>query len=224
MGIAGGTAGRLTLSIALLVLLGAPSGADAQNASALVLEKTGTTVPEVQPYSEIAVGTTVSLQPGARLVFLHYQTCRTVTAVGSTVMFGGLTYTVTGGSTPKEVRTPCPPTVRLRGQSEMAGVLMRSISPEVRLSLSPAFVLVGARADDFAAVRVSQGDTRLLEAPLTGRGFRWPAGTAPLVANTDYELVLVPKADGKTQVTLKFRTERGTSPVAGDHLTLISVD
>src|SRR5437667_8597486 len=159
---AGATPGRLTLSIALLVLLGVPSRADAQNASALVLEKTGATVPEVQPYNEIAVGTTVSLQPGARLVFLHYQTCRTVTAVGGTVAFGGLTYTVTGDSRPKEVRTPCPPTVRLRGQSEMAGVLMRSISPEVKLSLSPTFVLVGARADDFALVRVSQGGTKVL--------------------------------------------------------------
>src|SRR5713101_4107834 len=119
MGIAGRTAGRLTLSIAILVSLGAPSGAEAQNASALVLEKTGATVPEVQPYSEIAVGTTVSLQPGARLVFLHYQTCRTVTAVGSTVVFGGLNYTVTGGSKPEEARTPCPPVVRLRGQGEM---------------------------------------------------------------------------------------------------------
>ena len=219
-----GTARRLTLSIALLVLLGVPSGAEAQNASALVLEKTGATVPEVQPHNEIAVGTTVSLQPGARLVFLHYQTCRTVTAVGSTVEFGGLTYKVTGGSAPKEVATPCPPTVRLRGQSEMAGVVMRSISPEVRLSLSPAFVLVGARADDFAAVRVSQGGMTVLETPLNGRGFRWPAGAAPLVANTDYELVLVPKAGSKTQVSVKFRTERGTSPAAGDRLTLISVD
>lgn len=106
----------------------------------------------------------------------------------------------------------------------MAGVLMRTISPEVRLSISPTFALVGARADDFAAVRVSQGGTALLESPLTGRGFRWPAGAAPLVANTDYELVLVPKAGDKTQVTLKFRTERGTSTAAGDQLTLISVD
>lgn len=218
------TSGRLTLSIAVLALLWVPSGADAQNASALVLEKTGATVPEVQPYSEIAVGATVSLQPGARLVFLHYQTCRTVTAVGGTVAFGGLNYTITGGSKPEEVRSPCPPMVRLRGQSEMAGVLMRTISPEVRLSISPTFALVGARADDFAAVRVSQGGTALLESPLTGRGFRWPAGMVPLVANTDYELVLVPKAGDKTQVTLKFRTERGTSTAAGDHLTLISVD
>ena len=198
--------------------------AEAQNASALVLEKVGVSVPEVQPYSEIAVGTTVSLPPGARLVFLHYQTCKTVTAVGGTVAFGGLTYTVTGGNRPVEVRTPCPPTVRLRGQSEMAGVLMRSISPEVRLSLLPTFVLVGARADDFALVRVSQGGTKVLEAPLSGRGFRWPAGAAPLVANTDYELVLVPKVEDKTRITLQFRAESGTATATGNHLTLISVD
>jgi hypothetical protein len=220
---AGATPGRLTLSIALLVLLGVPSGGDAQNASALVLEKSGTTVPEVQPYSEIAVGTTVSLQPGARLVFHHYQTCRTVTTVGGTVAFGMLTYTITGGSKPEEVRTPCPRTSRVLG-GENPGLVMRR-PPEVRLSLSPTFVLVGVRADDFASVRVSHGSTTLLEAPLSGRRFRWPAGTAPLVANTDYELVLVPKGEGKTQVTLKFRTEREpATAAAGDELTLISVD
>ena len=148
------TVGGLILSLALLAWLGLLSQAVAQSGSALVLEKTGATAPDVQPYSEVPVGVTVSLQPGARLVFLHYQTCRTVTAVGGTVTFGGLTYTITGGNKPEEVRTPCPPTVRLRGQSEMAGVLMRTISPEVRLSLSPVFALVGARADDFASVRL----------------------------------------------------------------------
>ena len=219
------TIGSLTLSLALLVAsLGVPSDAVAQSGSALVLERTGVIVPDVQPYSEIAVGVTVTLQTGARLVFLHYQTCRTVTVVGGTVVFGGLNYTITGGGKPEEVRTPCPPTVRLRGQSEMAGVLMRSISPEVRMSTSPVFALVGGRADDFASVRVSQGGTILLEAPLAGRGFRWPAGTAPLVANTDYELVLVPKSDCKTRITLKFRAEGGASTAAGDRLTLISVD
>ena len=56
------------------------------------------------------------------------------------------------------------------------------------------------------------------------RSFRWPAGTAPLVANTDYELVLVPKVEDKTRITLKFRAETGNLAAAGDHLTLISVD
>src|SRR5438105_13013288 len=89
------TAERFMLGIALLAWLGVPSGAEAQNASALVLEKVGVSVPEVQPYSEIAVGTTVSLPPGARLGFLHYQTCKTVTAGGGSVAFVGLPYTVT---------------------------------------------------------------------------------------------------------------------------------
>jgi len=219
-----GTRGRLTLTIAVLALLGIPGGADAQNASALVLEKNGVTTPEVQPYSEVAVGATLSLQSGTRLVFLHYQTCRTVTVVGGKVAFAAYTYTITGGSKPQEVRTPCPPTVRLRGQGEVAGTLMRSIVPGVRLSTSPAFVLVGDRADDFAAVRVSQGGTILLESPLAGRGFRWPTGAAPLVANADYELVLVPKAADKAGVTVTFRAEGEAPTAAGDQLTLISVD
>ena len=219
-----GAVWRLTLGIAALASLWIPSGADAQNASALVLEKSGATTPDVQPYSEIAVGATLSLQSGARLVFLHYQTCRTVTIVGGKVAFEAYTYTITGGSKPQEVRTPCPPTVRLRGQGEVAGTLMRSIVPGVRLSISPTFVLVGDRADDFAAVRVSQAGATLLEAPLAGRGFRWPTGAAPLVANADYELVLVPKAEGRPRVTVKFRAEGEPATAAGAQLTLISVD
>lgn len=215
-----GAVGLLTLGIAALVSLCVPSGADAQNASALVLEKSGATTPDVQPYSEIAVGATLSLQSGAKLVFLHYQTCRTVTVVGGSVTFGSLAYTTAGGGRPQEVRTPCPPMVRLRGQGEMAGVVMRSISPTVRLSVSPSFVLVGERADDFTAVTVSQDGTMILEAPLAGRGFRWPTSAAPLAVNTNYELRLVPKAADKGRVTVKFRTEGQ----AEDQLTLISVD
>ena len=89
-----GAVWRLTLGISALASLWIPSGADAQNASALVLEKSGATTPEVQPYSEIAVGATVSLSSGAKLVFLHYQTCRTVTVVGGKVAFASYTYTI----------------------------------------------------------------------------------------------------------------------------------
>lgn len=212
--------GLLALGIAALVALCVPSAAAAQNPSALVLEKSGATTPEVQPYSEIAVGATLSLASGTKLVFLHYQTCRTVTLVGGSVTFGGLAYTAAGGARPQEARTPCPPTVRLKGQGEVAGVVMRSISPTVKLSISPSFVLVGERANDFTAMAVSRDGTTLIEAPLAGRGFRWPASAAPLVVNTNYELLLIPKAADKGRVTVKFRTE---GP-AEDQLTLISVD
>lgn len=211
---------HLKLVITLLALLWVPSVAEAQTASALVLEKSGATVPDVQPYTEVAVGTTVSLGSSTKLVFLHYLSCRTVTVVGGHVAFGAYTYTATGGGRPQELRTPCPPMVRLRGQGEVAGVLMRSISPNVRLSVTPSFVLVGERADDFATVRVSRGEATLLEASLAGRGFRWPSGTAPLAVNTDYDLLLVPKAKDQTRVTVRFRTEGQDA----DQLTLISVD
>jgi hypothetical protein len=210
----------LGLGMAVLAWLWAPSVADAQNASALVLEKSGSTTPDVQPYSEIAVGATVALASGAKLVFLHYQTCRTVTVVGGSVTVGAYAYTTTGGSKPQEVRTPCPPMVRLKGQGEVAGVVMRSISPTVRLSVSPSFALVGERADDFTAVAVTRDGTTLLEAPLAGRGFRWPTSAPPLAVNTNYELLLVPKAADKGRVTVKFRTDGQ----AEDQLTLISVD
>ena len=167
---------RLTLGIAVLALLWVPSGADAQNASALVLDKSGATAPEVQPYSEIAVGATVALPSGTKLVFLHYQTCRTVTVVGGTVAFGAYTYTVTGGGKPEEVRTPCPPMVRLRGQGEVAGVVMRAISPEVRLSVAPTFVLVGERADYLSPVRLyrrAQLSQRILAFDFSDTPSRW---------------------------------------------------
>ena len=206
--------------LAVLAWLGVPGAADAQNGSALVLEKTGATVPEVQPFSEIAVGATLSLASGTKLVFLHYPTCQTVTVVGGRVTFGTHAYTAAGGSKPDEVRTPCPPTVRLKGQGEVAGMVMRSILPTVRLSVSPSLVLVGGRADDFTAVVVSRGGTMLLEAPLAGRRFRWPSSAAPLAVNTTYELLLVPKAADKARVTVEFRTEGQPA----DQLTLISVD
>jgi hypothetical protein len=215
---------RLILGLTVLGALSLPRVADAQSASALILEKTGPTVPDIQAYREIPVGATVALSSGSRLVFLHYQTCQTVTVVGGQVTFQAFTYTSTGGGKAHAVRTPCPPTVRLRGHGEMAGVVLRSVLPEVRLSTSPAFVLVGDRADEFATVRVSQGGTTLVEAPLAGRGFRWPAGTATLAAQGDYELVLVPKATGKTPVTMKFRAEGDGGTVGGGPLTLISVD
>ena len=65
------------LGFSIFVSVFTSSPVYAQTASALVLEKNGSSVPEVKPYSEILVGRTVSLQPGAKLVFVHYYTCQT---------------------------------------------------------------------------------------------------------------------------------------------------
>jgi len=62
--------------------------AHAQHASALVLEKSA----DVQPYTEIPIGKTISISYGARLVFQHYHTCRTVTVIGGKIHFGAEMY------------------------------------------------------------------------------------------------------------------------------------
>src|SRR5438034_303628 len=73
----------------------------AQAAAALVLDKQGTSKPELSPYSEIPDGGSVSLSPQTKLVFVHYGTCRTVTVVGGRVTFRAETYSVTGASWPQ---------------------------------------------------------------------------------------------------------------------------
>ncbi len=202
------------------------SGAYAQAPSALVLEKSGKSVPEVQPYSEIRVGTTVSLPSGARLVFLHYYTCQTITVTGGAITFGLEGYNIKGGKKESEARGPCPRTVLLKAGGEVAGTLIRSgaAGGALRLSTSPTFVLVGPRAEQFAAARVSQGGKAVLETPMDGSRFRWPTGAAPLAVDTEYELSLVPKVSEMAPVTMKFRTDSSGVTPSDETLTLVHVE
>ena len=52
----------------------------------------------------------ISLPGGARLVFLHYHTCRTATVVGGRIRFGAEAYAIIGGTKESDARTPCPRT------------------------------------------------------------------------------------------------------------------
>jgi len=214
--------GRLALLIYVaiaLVLVGAV--AHAQTAAALVLEKRGASDPEVQPYTEITVGATISLSPGTRLVFQHYRTCRTVTVIGGKARFGDEIYTITGGIEERETKAPCPRTMTLKVGGESGGILMRGPSL-VRLPSQPAFILVGRHADDYSLIRVSKGGTVLLEASLVSRRFKWPTGTVPLAAGTAYELVLLPEMGSGKPIAKKFRVS--ASGLAGERLLLIRVE
>ena len=210
----------ISVSFGLVMVEGA---AHAQTASALVLEKSGASSPRVQPYTEIPVGMTISLSPGARLVFQHYHTCRTVTVIGGQIKFGAEIYTVTGGSKEKETRTPCPRTVSLKVGVESGGIMMRGLST-LALSTRPAFVLVGQRAGDFSSVRVTKSGTVLLKASLEGRRFKWPTDAGPLAAGTGYELALISTAAGQKPVRKKFRVVVSEAARAAKGLRLIRVD
>ncbi len=216
--------GRLAVLISVaigLVLVG--SVAHAQTASALVLARTGISTPEIRPYTEIPVGTTISLSPGARLVFQHYHTCRTVTVVGGQVRFGAEMYTNTGSTEEKETRTPCPRTVALKVGGESGGILMRGFSL-VTLPSQPAFILVGRRAGDFSSVRVSKGGTILLEASLVSRRFKWPTDAASLAPGIGYELALIPNTADQKPVSKKFRVVVSEAAKEAKGLLLIRVD
>jgi hypothetical protein len=216
---------RLAVVICTVVASMVSSGvARAQTTSALVLETNGATVPHLKPYSEIPVGTTVSLPIGDRLVFLHYATCRTVTVVGGAVTFDANAYTLAGGTKESHVRNPCPRTVALRAGGEMAGALLRGGPPVSTLSTRPSFVLVGQRAGDFASVRVSKEGKEVLAAPLDGRRFRWPMGEALLAKDAEYELALVPRASGADPVTMRFRVKAPSADSSSEALTLVKVE
>ena len=213
--------------IIAIALLFSKTTAVAQTPPALVLEKKGSTSPEVQPYTEIFVGKTITLSPKASIMFQHYHSCRTVTVAGGAVEFTAKTYFITkGGKKKHETNTPCPKTVTLQAGSETGGVLMRSMLTRNSLTLShsPTFILVGKRAHDFTAVRVSRRRQQLLESPLVGRRFQWLSQAKTLEVDTEYELILIPKVQGSMPVKNKFKVSNSDSIRANIGLILLRID
>jgi hypothetical protein len=218
---------RRTVSVlcaAQFALMWCANGASGQTPVALVLEKSGTTVPALTPYSEILAGTTIGLPGGARLVFLHYQTCTTVTVVGGEIVVEQASYKAANGSTPATVRTACPAKVRLERPGSAAGLTMRSLQPPSGLSTRPSFILVGSNAETLGRLRVVRGEATVLEGSLSGREFRWPVDAAPLDPRADYELILLPQTSDGRQAKMTFRPTESSSAVPGSSLTLIRVE
>lgn len=217
----------IALWAALLASMLNANGASAEGGAALVLEQSGTTVPALAPYSEIVPGTAIKLSGGARLVFLHYQTCTTVTVVGGEIAVGQASYSAANGSTPVAVRTTCPVKVRLRERAApgVAGITMRSISPPSGLSTRPRFVVVGQGAEAITRVRVvREGGGIVLEGSLTGREFRWPADAASLDPGSEYEIILLSQSSDNRQATVKFMPAEVSAATPAAPLTAIRVE
>jgi hypothetical protein len=166
--------------------------------------------------TEVPAGTTIELAPGAKLVLLHYRTCRALGVTGGKVTVAEEGLVATGGSRTLDARRQCPRTVRLRTGGEAAGTVLRSAPvAAATLQARPAFVVVGARAGDYGAVRILQaGQTVLVEAPLDAPRFQWPSDAAPLVAGTQYELRLIPRGAASAPVALRFVATAPGDPAA----------
>ena len=201
---------RIVLAMAAALVLAPAHAALAAQGAALVLDVSGRMQPGLTRYGEIPATTTVTLERGARLVFVHYFTCRTVTVVGGAVRVEADGYAV-GSGLASEDSTRCPRRISLKRGAEVGGIMVRGIRPPpphapLRLSTQPSFVVVGARAGDVAAVRIVRGGQTMLEAPLAGPRFEWPAGAPELLADTDYELTVLFRTTRDEPATGTFRT------------------
>jgi hypothetical protein len=130
--------GRSLTALALIVMaLAWSAAARAAGPAGLVVDVSGGKILGVQPFSEIADGSTIAVPSGVRLVFQHYASCRKVTVAGGKVAFTPEGYTITGGTKEAEVRVACPRRLNLKASGEAAGVLLRSIGGGVTLSTRP---------------------------------------------------------------------------------------
>ena len=190
---------------------------------ALAVEVAGGRIAGVEPFREIASGTTVTVPAGVRFVFQHYGSCRKFTMTGGTAVFRADGVDITGAKA-SDVKTACPKKLRLKEDGASAAVVMRSVGPpRTAIATQPEFVIVGPRAAEFTALRVRKGSEVILEQSLVqGPRLPWPAGTAALAPGTSYDVELVPaKADAKPLV-VSVRTL--DAPIADDTLTLVSAE
>ena len=217
------------VGLALLAALVSPlvivSAWSAEAPVGLVLETSGSITPAVRSFTEIPGGTALALAESARLVFVHYQTCRTITVVGGTVTITSGSYITKGGKQSEE-RTPCPKKVSVRGGGELGGVVYRSVTASRGLTLpaEAAFVLSGHRAADFVTARITRDGGVVAEGPIRDQVFRWPAGTTPLSPDTAFELTLVPTRAEERPVTIRFATPAVPAPPSQAPLVVIGVD
>jgi hypothetical protein len=193
--------------ISLVICAAAGSLTWAQGPAALVLEHSGTSTPNLAPYSEVMEGAVVKLGLGARLVFVDYFNCNRVTVNGAgMVRFTAQGSSVGGAAKKTAVRVPCPREIVIKNGGESSAMVLRGGEEDsLALSIRPDFVLVGGRAGDFTEVRFSKGTENVLEGALTGRRFSWPPNAPALADGCVYELILLPKGSGAQPIKMSFR-------------------
>ncbi len=190
--------------------------------AALALDVTGETTPMVEPFSELETKTPIELGADATIEFLHYATCQAITVQGGRLNFTNQRYLFKGGKILKSKRAECPKKVALSGASQIGGVVFRGEKPNAPLKVNtrPSFVLVGANANGFSEIQISQDATLVLKDKLADRVFHYPKSAPTLEKGQSYKVTLTPADGGKSRsfnLKAKGRPKKNT-------LTLIRVD
>ena len=166
----------------------APAALAAKAPVALVLEVTGG---NIEAFSEMRPGDRIPLAEDGQVEFLHYSTCQTVVVRGGELSFSDERYTVRQGKVVEVKRAKCPVEATLRSETQLGGAVLRNTgSAGFTLGSAPSFLLVGPGRAKVTTVTVRQGDKVVLQQPMKGPRFTWPAGTPPLAPDTAYVLEL----------------------------------
>jgi hypothetical protein len=190
--------------------------------AALALDIIGTTVPPVEPFTELDRKQKIQLDAETTMEFMHYASCQSVTIKGGRLSFSKQRYFLKGGKILDTQRAECPKSVALKGASQIGGVVLRSSrgGSTVRASLKPSFVLLGGQGGEYKLLRVTQGNKTLLEGEIKGRVFHWPGSASALQKGKTYAISLIPGSGGKPRVfMLKARPTKKKGA-----MTLIRLD
>ena len=167
------------------------NGAQAGKPAALALDVSGPTKPALEPFSELETKTPIELDPDTTIEFLHYKSCKAITVRGGRLNFSEGRYLYKGGKILDTKHAECPKTVALSGASKIGGIVVRG-GPSLRKkqepvssTTRPSFVLVGARADGYATIRIMRNKKIILDAKLHGRSFIYPDSAPTLEKRTD---------------------------------------
>ena len=196
--------------------------ATGETPTALALDITGASVPEVEPFSELLKRDKINLGPETVLEFMHYASCQSVTVQGGRLSFSDQRYFLKGGRILSQKRAECPKSVAISGASQIGGIVLRNNpgGSTLRVPTKPSFVLIGKKGAAYKSIRITQNDKVLLEGALEGRVFHWPDSAAALKKGSSYEVVLTPlSGDAPRNFSLKAQSSRKKGA-----MTLIRID
>jgi len=103
------------------------------------------------------------------------------------------------------------------------GVQLRSAA-KAAMPLSPTFVIIGQRADEFVSLRVSEGAAVIMDVPIRGRHIPWPLAIPPLTSGQEYEIRLTPATSATPPVRVLSIATDTVSGAQRPPLALLSVD
>jgi len=205
----------------LALFLGCCAGpAVAQAPSGMVMEVSGGTEPAIQALTEVEPGFTVKLAAGAKLSFVHYQSCKMVSVEGGTVTMRLSAYTVDGKVLSEQKRCPKRYALAAGGSTEAGGMVLRGAP--ATMSTRPIFLITGTGADSVVSAELRQDGKVVASLPISARRAILPDASPPLPASTDYDLVVKTKAAAEP-ITRKFRAvETAVDPF--DRSTVLSIE